>query len=100
MRPWCSGEEVCGGSDHFTCDVPDTRGMLFRSMICVGLLYVSKRNGGGEGEAYFEAKIEFWLSGWSFRELLYTERIIYTYLSMPWNCVVHTNTALLDIGIS
>lgn len=31
------------------------------------LFCVSKRNGGGEGEgeAYFEAKIEFWLSGWS-----------------------------------
>lgn len=40
---------------------------------------VSKRNGRGEGEAYFEAKIEFWLSGWSFRKLLYMERVI-TYI--------------------
>lgn len=35
MRPWCSGEEVCGGDDHFTYAVPEIRGMLFKSMICV-----------------------------------------------------------------
>lgn len=49
MRPWCSGEDECGGNDHFTCDVPDTRGMLFRSMILVCLLWVSERKGVGNG---------------------------------------------------
>lgn len=38
MRPWCSGEDVRGGNDHFTYAVPDIRGMLFKSMICVCLI--------------------------------------------------------------
>lgn len=52
MRPWCSGEEVCGGNDHFTCDVPDTRGMLFRSIIWMCLLWVSERKGGSKGGCF------------------------------------------------